>query len=263
MARAGSAPPSRASRASGRQALGGVELGPGGARLVRQAAAAGRPAVLAPEASAASAWCSAASARPRSASVVGARPPDARSTRARGTAGRRRRRRTPPAPRARARRPARASQRSPAASVVKNPAGGVGWVLANTRRPSSSSKRNAWRDVAAAHRPRRDAPRCRAPHRRLRRPSIGRRAGAGVRSAEASEEVGLGHRRRAARRVRASSLATSCSSAFTGVGTPCSRPSSTISPLRRSVSTPPGAAGEALPGGAAAAALGRRSAASR
>ena len=79
------------------------------------------------------------------------RPRPPRSTRGRGRVGRRRRRPRRRAPRARGTASAAASQRSPLASVVKNPAGGLGWVLAKTRRPSSRSKREGLGDVAASH----------------------------------------------------------------------------------------------------------------
>ena len=49
-------------------------------------------------------------------------------------------------------------------------------------------------------------------------------------------------------------LATACRRSFTGVGTPCRRPSSTISPFSQSASMLPVPRCEALPGGAPAAA---------
>ncbi len=142
-ARGGQRPAVAGETGERRQPLRRVELRPGVARLVRQTAATGGAAVLAPEG---------ARRRPvergqRAPEVgLGARPrlalldPAEHEERGLGAlaVGHRQhlRQRRPT--------PGSASHRSPAASVVKNPAGGDGCVLANTARPSSSSSRNAW-----------------------------------------------------------------------------------------------------------------------
>ena len=156
------AEPRRAGRraARGRRSLGAAERAGRRAPAGRAAAAAawrrtrptsrsgslGRPRLPVVRRSSrpkhgAPARCSAASARPSSASSCAPAGPR-RSTPARGRPARRRRRRTPPAPRARRPRPARAS----------HAAGGLGgeepgrWArvgLGEDRRPSSSSTRKA------------------------------------------------------------------------------------------------------------------------
>ena len=146
----------------GEEPLRSVELRPGRRRLVRESSAPGGAPVLPSEARRGGL----VQGRQRPAEVgLGRRAGRARprSTRARGTAASPR----PPSDTASTAgtRTASAapSQRSPLASVVKNPGGGLGWVLANTRRSSARSKPIRLGDVAAPHDPRRShrAPECR------------------------------------------------------------------------------------------------------
>ena len=128
-------PPAR----QGQEPVGRVELGPGLARLVGQAAAARGAPVLPAEARGAGA-VQLGERRPRSSSVDGPAGPRSIHSRARNAGadvgGR-------PAPAARRRPTHRASQARPVASVVKNPGGAGGWVFTKTRRPSSRSTANA------------------------------------------------------------------------------------------------------------------------
>ena len=124
----------RARAVPGAAGATGVEVRPGVGRVVRQPAATGRAAVRAPEAG-----CAGPVERRQLPPEGGIRPrpigPVSIQPRARNGVGSSATARTA----GRLTAPASASQVRPAASVVKNPGGGLRWVLTKTRRPSARS----------------------------------------------------------------------------------------------------------------------------